>query len=100
MDLLSVVVGIGLVLFFYFVVYSKPQDDEWKKLPSFEEYLDDHPECETDDVKCVTCFSCGSDTVDIVPVTTDGDPRQKHVCSVCQKALFKSKGKIWWAESN
>ncbi len=31
--------------FYYFVSYSKPQDDDWHKLPTLEDYLIKHRKC-------------------------------------------------------
>ncbi len=77
--------------FYYFVLYSKPQDDDWQKLPTLKEYLDKHPECKTDDTENARCYSCGSDKVIFQPLTCHTDPRYKHICLSCSKTLFRSK---------
>ncbi|MGL1053728.1 hypothetical protein ACSTD8_21520 [Vibrio vulnificus] len=82
---------IAAAAFYYFVLYSKPQDDDWQKLPTLSEYLSTHPECRTDDPENAKCFSCGSDKVIFQPLTTHEDPRYKHICLSCKKTLFKSK---------
>lgn len=87
---LLLLMGAGAV-FYYFVLYSKPQDDEWQKLPSLTEYLTEHPECKVDDPETAKCCKCGSNKVIFQPLTTHSDPRYKHVCLSCKKVLFKSK---------
>ncbi|PSU34918.1 hypothetical protein [Photobacterium lutimaris] len=89
--LLSTLVLIGAGAFYYFVLYSKPQDDDWHKLPSLSEYLAKHPECKTEDPESAKCYSCGSDKVIFQPLTSHEDPRYKHICLSCKKILFKSK---------
>lgn len=89
--LLSTLALIGSGVFYYFILYSKPQDDDWHKLPSLSEYLDKHPECKTEDPESAKCYSCGSDKVIFQPLTTHEDPRYKHICLSCKKTLFKSK---------
>lgn len=81
----------GAGVYYYFVSYSKPQDDEWHKLPSLSEYLLQHPECKTEDPESAKCYSCGSEKVVFQPLTTHSNPRYKHVCLSCKKTLFKSK---------
>ncbi len=81
----------GAGAFYYFVNYSKPQDDDWHKLPMLSEYLEKHPECKTNDPENAKCFHCGSDKVIFQPLTAHSDPRYKHVCLSCKKVLFRSK---------
>ncbi|USH01281.1 hypothetical protein K6Q96_10120 [Grimontia kaedaensis] len=91
MDLgVAVLVLIGAAAFYYFVLYSKPQDENWRKLPTLAEYLDTHPECKTDDPENAKCFSCHSDKVIFQPLTVHDDPRYKHICLSCKKTLFRS----------
>ncbi len=89
--LLSTLVLIGTGALYYFTLYSKPQDDDWHKLPSLAEYLGKHPECKTEDPENAKCYSCGSDKVIFQPLTSHEDPRYKHICLSCKKILFKSK---------
>ncbi|AEH35287.1 hypothetical protein [Vibrio anguillarum] len=50
MDFIWLVLAFGAAaIFYYFVSYSKPQDDDWHKLPTLENYLIKHPECKTAD---------------------------------------------------
>ncbi|RZP53812.1 hypothetical protein D8T45_24150 [Vibrio vulnificus] len=88
---IAILILIGVGAYYYFVVYSKPQDDDWHKLPSLLEYLSKHPECKTDDPESAKCYNCGSDKVIFQPLTTHADPRYKHICLSCKKTLFKSK---------
>ncbi|WP_028024148.1 hypothetical protein [Enterovibrio calviensis] len=87
----TVLALVGAAAFYYFVLYSKPQDDDWRKLPTLLEYLDKHPECKTEDPENAKCFSCSSEKVIFQPLTTHEDPRYKHICLSCKKTLFKSK---------
>ncbi len=89
--LLSTLALIGASAFYYFTLYSKPQDDDWHKLPSLSEYLDKHPECKTEDPESAKCYNCGSGKVIFQPLTSHEDPRYKHICLSCKKILFKSK---------
>ncbi|PSW23404.1 hypothetical protein C9I94_14850 [Photobacterium swingsii] len=84
-------IGCGFSVFYYFVIYSKPQDSDWHRLPTLSEYLGKHPECKTNDSENAKCFSCGSDKVIFQPLTIHSDPRYKHVCLSCKKVLFRSK---------
>ncbi|MBE3663458.1 hypothetical protein BOO91_21360, partial [Vibrio navarrensis] len=62
MDFIWLVLAFGAAaIFYYFASYSKPQDDDWHKLPTLENYLIKHPECKTADPESAKCFSCGSD---------------------------------------
>ncbi len=92
MDFILLTLGlIGAGAYYYFVSYSKPQDDGLHKLPSLSEYLAQHPDCQTEDKESAKCYSCGSDKVIFQPLTGHGDPRYKHICLSCKKTLFKSK---------
>lgn len=92
MDFVLLVLAlVGAAAFYYFVNYSKPQDEDWRKLPTLPEYLDKHPECRTDDTENAKCHRCGSDKVVFQPLTAHGDPRYKHICLSCKKILFRSK---------
>ncbi|WP_154116395.1 MULTISPECIES: hypothetical protein [Vibrio] len=92
MDFIWLVLALGAAAtFYYFVSYSKPQDDDWHKLPTLEDYLIKHPECKTADSESAKCFSCGSDKVIFQPLTAHADYRYKHICLSCKKTLFRSK---------
>lgn len=86
---LGIIVAVGI--FYYYVLYSPAQQDDWDKLPTLPEYLDKHPECKTSDDENAKCYSCGSDKVIFQPLTTQLDPRYKHICLSCNRILFKSK---------
>ncbi|MBC3620321.1 hypothetical protein [Vibrio metschnikovii] len=90
----SILVLIGGAAFYYFVLYSKPQDEDWRKLPTLSEYLIEHPNCKADDPENAKCYRCGSDKVIFQPLTIHKDPRYKHICLSCKKTLFRSKAII------
>lgn len=78
-------------VFYYYVLYSPQNDSDWRGLPTLKEYLEEHPECKTDDKENAKCYSCGSDKVIFQPLTIHTDPRYKHICFSCKRVLFKSK---------
>ncbi len=78
-------------LIYYFAFYCKPLDDDWRKLPTLEEYLAKHPTCKTDDNENARCCHCQSDKVIFQPLTCPDDPRYKHFCFSCKRNLFRSK---------
>jgi hypothetical protein len=88
-------IGLGgfgaFAVFYYYVLYSPKQHDDWHKLPTLPEYLDNHPECKTANDENATCYSCGSDMVIFQPLTSHNDPRFKHICLSCNRILFRSK---------
>ena len=81
-------------IFYYFVFYNKPLDDEWQLLPDLHEYLSKYPNCKTEDTENASCCHCGSKTVVFQPLTSMIDPRYKHRCLSCKRLLFKSKSII------
>jgi hypothetical protein len=85
---------VAIAAFYYYVLYSPKQHEDWDKLPTLPEYLDKHPECKTSDDENAKCYSCGSDKVIFQPLTSHEDPRYKHICLSCSKILFRSKSII------
>ncbi len=91
MSLLWSLIIIPLVaIFYYFVIYSKPKNDDWESLPTLEQYLKKYPHCKTADDENTMCSSCSSDKVIFQPLTAMSDPRYRHVCLSCNKVLFRS----------
>lgn len=89
--ILLIAILIAAAAFYYFAQYSKPQDDDWQKLPTLPEYLLTHPDCKTNDPESAKCYHCDSDKVIFQPLTAHNDPRYKHLCFTCKKILFRSK---------
>ncbi|KXF81573.1 hypothetical protein [Enterovibrio coralii] len=92
MDIWVLLLLVGGALFYFFVMYSRPQDKEWEKLPTLEKYLAANLDCRVDDPELAKCRHCGSEK--IVFQTLSGvpsDPRFKHTCVSCKKVLYRGK---------
>ncbi|MDD1782600.1 hypothetical protein LRP49_15615 [Enterovibrio sp. ZSDZ35] len=92
MDIWALLLLGGGALFYFFVLYSKPQDEDWKKLPTLEEYLAANPECRVEDPQLAKCRHCGSEKIVFQTLTgVASDPRFKYICVSCKKVLYRDK---------
>lgn len=64
---------------------------DWQRLPTRADYLEAHPDCATDDELNARCCACGSDKVVGHPQAGWRDPRYRHTCLSCGKALFRTE---------
>jgi len=64
--------------------------EEWEKLPTFDEYIAIHPECLMTNQESVKCCFCGGEKTYQHPLTGIRDRREKHFCTGCKRALYRS----------
>jgi DNA-directed RNA polymerase subunit RPC12/RpoP len=58
-------------------------------VPTLEEYLQKHPNCETG--SGIKCANCGSKSIRSLGVTGANDARRRHSCNHCGVVLYKTR---------
>lgn len=59
----------------------------WRSLPTLDEYLEEHPECNTG--KGISCCTCGSRSIRNWGIAGADDWRRSFVCNHCGNYLHR-----------
>jgi hypothetical protein len=70
---------------------SKYLEDDWKKLPTLNEYLEANPKCKIPNTEKVRCKKCGCVDIMMQPLKNVGTRKNTHLCMDCKRKLFRSE---------
>lgn len=87
-----VLISVPLLLGFVFVAANRTYRKklaEWRKLPTLAEYLEQHPECKTD--QGPVCNKCQATRILNRGLKRPDSPQRTHLCAECRTALFRSE---------
>lgn len=79
-----VIAGVILYGIGYITKYFK-----WLKLPEFNQYILDHPQCKLPNT--VACYNCGADKITHHGLLFKRSKLRYYICTICGTSLFRFK---------
>jgi len=81
----------AIISLYYFTFHQTAQANDWQDLPYLQEYLNKHPECQTNNDNQIKCFYCQA--IQIKPKASPNTQHHqyKHICIACSRPLFRSR---------
>lgn len=86
-----VLLSVPIILIMTFIAANRSQRQklaEWRRLPTLEEYLAQHPECRTD--AGAACSACHAASLYQRGLNGVSSSQRIHVCDECGAQLYRS----------